>query len=45
MLICVSCLVVLERRDAWQFDVVSNHRMIEIVLVKSVDSGIMSPIA
>jgi hypothetical protein len=44
MLICVSCLVVLERRDAWQF-VVSNHRMIEIVLVKSVDSGIMSPIA
>jgi hypothetical protein len=44
MLTCLSCLVVSERRYDCLSDVVSNHRMIEIVLEKSVDSGIMSPI-
>ena len=44
MLTCVSCLVVSKHRYDCLSDVVSNHRMIEIVLEKSVDSGIMSPI-
>lgn len=41
----LSCVVVLWRRGAWLPDVVSNDRMIKVVLVKSIDSGIMSSIA